>query len=418
MLADLTLERIAAPGIGLTITLPGVAPQGRLTWASRLPAATQVLYVLDDLAQSERGLGTFTPGAPSTITRDTVLANSAGTTVRLNFAMASTRCFCALPAAYLRSVLSQNTGRNIFHNGTFRIQQRGAGPFTVLGNNLDRWQSGTGTSGGTRSISAVALTDADRTAIGDEEAQFALQYTCAGGAAAGDFDVLRQRVESIRRTSNDFVTLSFWAKASAGTPKLGININQSFGTGGSPSGNVQSLATGATVTLSTTWQRYAVSIFVPSIAGKVFGTTIGTDENDVNIFLSSGATDNTGAGLIGVQSQTVQFWGMQLETGCIATPLERIALDVELANCMRFYQALTGLICQNFATAATLVYADISLPVTMRALPTVTFSGMLYSNASALVINAANVWGMRVQCTATTTGVAYAQFNAQLTAEL
>jgi hypothetical protein len=117
MLADFVLELVAAPGVA-TMALPGVAPAGRLTWASQYHTAQPVLYVLDDTTKEEWGIGTYTPGSPATISRDTVLGNSSGTTAKLNFA-GSTRCYPGLPSAYLLPVLGANTGRNLFNNAFF-----------------------------------------------------------------------------------------------------------------------------------------------------------------------------------------------------------------------------------------------------------------------------------------------------------
>ena len=66
-----------------TLSLPGVSPQGRLTWASQYPTAAPVLYVLDDTTKEDWGIGTFTPGSPATISRDTVLGNNLGSTAKL-----------------------------------------------------------------------------------------------------------------------------------------------------------------------------------------------------------------------------------------------------------------------------------------------------------------------------------------------
>src|ERR1700722_12883953 len=117
MLADFVLELVSVPCTG-TLSLPGVSPQGRLTWASQYPTAAPVLYLLDDITKEEWGIGTFTPGSPATISRDAVPGNSLGTTTKLNFA-GSTRCYPGLPSAYLLPVLGANTGRNLFNNAFF-----------------------------------------------------------------------------------------------------------------------------------------------------------------------------------------------------------------------------------------------------------------------------------------------------------
>jgi hypothetical protein len=210
MLADFVLELIAAPGVG-TLALPGVAPAGRLTWASQYPIAQPVLYVLDDTTKEEWGIGTYTPGSPGHISRDTVLGNSSGTTAKLNFA-GSTRCYPGLPAEYLLPFLGNNVGRNLFDNSVFNVAQRGIGPFTTVGyipGTIDRWA--TESVNGTRSVTLATLSDSDRSQLGDESATQCLAYTFAGTAAAGDYEVLDQNIEGVRKTAGKVVTVSFWA---------------------------------------------------------------------------------------------------------------------------------------------------------------------------------------------------------------
>ena len=415
MLADLVLELASAPATG-TVTLPGVAPQGRLTWASQFVVRSTVLYVLNDLTQEEWGFGTFIPGTPATLTRDVVLGNSAGTTAPLNFA-GSTRCYSALPSAYLLSVLGKNVGRNLFHNPMFTVAQRGSGPFTPVGYTpgmLDRWQCEPGAAG-SRTISQVALSDADRAAIGDEEASFALQYAVTGAAGVNDYDMLVQNIEFVRRTAGKAVTVSLWASASAAGLKVGIGCVQVFG-GAGASGSVALNA--VPQTLTTGWARYSATFAVPNAQGKILATP--PDFFRVRLWLSSGANNNGLAGNIGVQSGTVRFWGMQCEIGPIATPLEKPAPEYDLSNCLRHFQAHNSLLCVAYANGAgSLVYQDFVLPVTMRAQPSATFSGISYVNASALVTGAAvGPSHMRFRVTASAgPGLSYAIFSAQLSAE-
>src|SRR6187402_1217397 len=175
MLRDFVFELVAAPANGLTISLPGSAPGGRITWAAGFVAPQTVFYVLDDSVQEEWGVGQLTIGFPSTITRALVLGNSAGSTARLTF-NGTTRCYSSLPASAVMSILGSAMARNLFHNSMDRIAQRGAGAFTTAGYTADRWIANIGTGGGSRSITVISLSDADRTAIGDMEADKALRY--------------------------------------------------------------------------------------------------------------------------------------------------------------------------------------------------------------------------------------------------
>lgn len=220
----------------------------------------------------------------------------------------------------------------------------------------------------TNSVTAVSTTDADRTAIGDEGAIGTLQNAFVGNAGAGAFSFLSQKIEKVRNLAGKTVTVSFWAKAAAGTPKIGINIAQNFGTGGSPSSQVRVLATGNAVTLTTSWARYSTTIAILSIVGKTLGTS-GDDSTQLELWWSSGASLNAAAGNIGVQSGTIQLWGVQLEVGSVATPLEKPDPQQDLAKCQRFYQQVSA------SARFPAVNANTYLTVTvgwqqMRAIPT------------------------------------------------
>ena len=233
-----------------------------------------------------------------------------------------------------------NVGRNVIHNPMMAVAQRGGGPFTAFAAyTLDRWYLNGNLD--TASVIYATLADSDRSQIGDEAANACLQNTFTGNAGAAAFNSVSQYIEGVRRLAGKSVTVSFWARAWAGTPKLGINLYQSFGTGGSPSAGGWVLATGAAVTLSTTWTRYSTTVAMPSVAGK----TLGTNNNDSTVLVfphSSGSNSNAIYGNIGVQSGTVQLWGIQLEIAAPGqtqpTPLERIEYADDLRHCQRFFE--------------------------------------------------------------------------------
>jgi len=319
----------------------------------------------------------------------------------------------ATPLQQVNAVVApafNDIGRNVLHNGLFNIQQRGAGPFTALGYTADRWA--VVLSNDANSVTTVALADADRTAIGDEAAINALQDVFTGSATAGSYSLLTQRIESVRRLGGKQVTASFWARATAGTPRIAIVVQQNFGTGGSPSGAIN-ITLGATAALTTTWTRYTASGTVPSVAGK----TLGTNNNDwtsLNIGLSDQA-NVWGVG-IGVQSGTVQLWGVQLEIGSVMTPLDYGGSpQQQLAQCQRFYQTGALWLAGPITTASQLVGGSSLFPVVMRATPTLTQSSS--SNGGAIGATSfgalANV-GLLVNATSTGSG-AYT-INANFTA--
>ena len=243
-----------------------------------------------------------------------------------------------LNAAFLGAY--NNVGRNLIHNSMFNVAQRGVGPFTTDGvYTVDRWVISTAASLDTVSFRQVAANDTGRAQIGDEAHLYYFSNVFTGSANAAAANYVDHRIEFVRRLSGKTVTLSFWAVSPAPL-KLGVNMFQLFGAGGSPSAAVQVLSTGLAVQLTTAWARYSVTITLPSTAGKTLGTS-GTDATWLRLYYSSGATGNAAAGNIGVQSGEIDLWGVQLEIGTVATPLEKPDPRYELDNCMRFYQAMS-----------------------------------------------------------------------------
>jgi hypothetical protein len=262
-----------------------------------------------------------------------------------------------------------DAGRNYLHNSLFNIAQRGTGPFTATGYTLDRWLLAVTLD--TASVVQLVIGDGGRAVLGDEEAAFQLQNTFTGNAGAAASNFIAQRIENVRRLAGKTVTFSFWAQASAAGLKLGINLLQNFGTGGSPSTAVTALSTGIPVTTTTSWARYPVTIAVPSVAGKTLGSN-GDHFTSIQLYYSSGATSNAVAGNIGVQSGWISLWGTQMEIGSAASSLEKPEPQPEFQKCLRFF--CTGNIrVLGYNGGGSIVLAQQqSFPVPMRAMPTMT----------------------------------------------
>jgi hypothetical protein len=308
-----------------------------------------------------------------------------------------------------------NVGRNVLHNGLFVIQQRGAGPWTASSYGPDRWYANF-VGGDTGTASIVTLADADRAQIGDEGAQYALQRQFTGSAGGTAFSDTEHAIENIMRFTGKTLIVSFWAKAASGTPSLGINLYISYGSGGTPSGATWNQATGIAVTLGPTWARYSVMFAVQSAAGKTLGTN-GDDALYPSFGYSSGPNNNAAYGNIGVQSNTVTLWGVQVEIAQSGqtqpTPLEKRDRQLELANCQRFYQ--TGEAgWWGYGPAGNLIGKDVMFPVRMRAIPGIVLNTITYGNASALASSGVNPFGMIL--TATATAAAAASFQCGWTA--
>jgi hypothetical protein len=259
--------------------------------------------------------------------------------------------------------------RNAIINGDFRINQRA---FTSVTTNatfgFDRWRQFN--SGGTVTMSSQSFTVGSPAATGFESETFCRLVT-ASQSASGDFGVIQQPIENVRTFANSTVTISFWAKATSGTPKVAVELAQVFGIGGSPSADVDTL--GGQVTLSTSWARYSVTMTIPNINGKTIGTTANTSFLNCNLWVSAGSTFNSRLNSIGIQNNTFDFWGVQVERGSVATPFEQRPIQQELALCQRYYYTsgtVYGMTYMSMNTNQTGEMLTWAFPVTMRAVPT------------------------------------------------
>jgi hypothetical protein len=279
-----------------------------------------------------------------------------------------------------------SAGKNKIINGDFRINQRAFTSNTANGAyNFDRWVQVNGGSTGTLTITPQTFTPGTAPVSGYEAINY-VQCVTAAGASTDTYALYNQYIEDTRTFAGQTVTLSFWAKATSGTPKIATEIGQNFGSGGSPSAAVYTA--GGSVTLSTSWARYSITISVPSVAGKTFGTTANTSYLGATLWLSSGSDFNARSSSIGLQNATFHIWGVQLEAGSVATAFQTATgtLQGELAACQRYYFRPTSnqtysFYCVGAARNTTLVDFLQNLPVTMRTIPT----AIDYSNLGILV---------------------------------
>jgi hypothetical protein len=276
-------------------------------------------------------------------------------------------------ASQLTQFAPQTSFRNAIINGDFRINQRAFTSTTTSGAyGFDRWVIGY--NSGTLTYSSQTFTVGSPAATGYESPTFA-RVVSASQTGAGHFAIINQKIEDVRTLANSTVTISFWAKAGSGTPKVGIETEQYFGLGGSPSANVTT-AFGA-VTLSTSWARYSVTATIPNINGKTIGTTANTSFVAINLWVSAGSSFDLRASSIGTQNNTFDFWGVQVERGSVATPCEQRPIQQELALCQRYYYLGNPGFSSIFMSMNTNQFGEVltfAYPVTMRATPTMTNS--------------------------------------------
>ena len=195
-------------------------------------------------------------------------------------------------------------GKNKVMNGDFSIWQRGTSFSDVAGGPAiaDRWTVYAPGGSPAASVSRQTFTPGTAPVAGYEG-----QYYCRVATGSGTtYFQIWQPIENVQTFAGQTVTVSFWAKASSSVVVRPL-LQQVFGT----SGSAGVTTTGTNHTLTTTWTRYSQTLTLPSIAGKTIDTS-GTNNQYLQLFIEyvSGT----------IASNNIDFWGIQLEAGSVATP--------------------------------------------------------------------------------------------------
>ena len=297
-----------------------------------------------------------------------------------------------ISSAYSSGALSN---RSKIINGNFDVWQRGTSGSS--GYIADRWT--TVSSGSTTAISRQSFT-LGQTDVPDEPIYFH-RVVVTSVAGAGSNAILVQRVEGVRNLAGQAATLSFWAKADA-SKNIAAEFVQVYGSGGSPSSATIAIGV-TTIALTTAWQKFTVTVNIPSISGKTLGTA-GDDFLSMNFWFDAGGDFNGRTNSLGQQSGTFDIAQVQLEAGDTATPFEHRSYGQELALCQRYYQTtFTTKAPQNgtsisnvdnyyapawmHSSGSATVGSRVEFAVPMRAVPTIT-----YYNSTSVSSNS-GIWG-------------------------
>jgi hypothetical protein len=315
-------------------------------------------------------------------------------------------------------------GKNDIINGDFYVNQRGFTSTTSSGVfTFDRWQ--TAVAGGTSTISNQTFTAGTAPVSGYNGKSF-LRLVSSGQTGASDRTSIFQYVEDSRTLGGITSTISFWAKASTGTPSVAVEFWRSYGSGGSPSG-AEFLVSGKTA-ITSSWARYSITVAIPSLSGK----TVGTTEPGflaVGIYTSAGSNLNANTQSLGIQSATIDIWGVQLEQGSTATAFQTATgtIQGELAACQRYYARFTvngaygNFPALNSAWSSSNTNGTIQLPTTMRVAPTsLDYSGVWLTDflanytPSSVVISTATGGPDQAELVIATSGLTtYRQYRLQ-----
>jgi hypothetical protein len=233
-------------------------------------------------------------------------------------------------------------------NGAFDFWQRGTS-FTGAGYGADRWSNNL--IGGTVTQSRQSFNVGDT--LGQNNPTFFLRQTVSGQTLASEYAVTEQRIESVRSYAGQTITILGWARRSSGSGNMAVEVAQVFGTGGSPSSTV--FLAPQTVSLTTSFEPFAVTVAVPSITGKTLGTN-GNDFLHLDFWISAGSDYNARTNSLGLQTIGVDLWGIHIKEG--THTVEAVdgyrapELGPELARCQRYFVRLP------VATAGNAAFAD------------------------------------------------------------
>ena len=107
------------------------------------------------------------------------------------------------------------------------------------------------------------------------------------------------------------------------------------------------------------------------------GGTNFTSGNTLTSYASHSNTNGTRAGgttlALGANiGETIQFTGIQVEVGSVATPFEHRSVGEELALCQRYYVEEDGISMRNFTGGTIAVSIPHFWKTTIRATPSIT----------------------------------------------
>jgi hypothetical protein len=232
--------------------------------------------------------------------------------------------------------------RNKLINGGFDIWQRGTSQTSSGYGSDDRWANLN--SGSTKTASQQTFTRGQTDVPGNPKYWARTVVTTSAGS--GNYVYKLQPVESVATLAGQVATLSFWAKSDA-SKNIAVELVQNFGTGGSPTTAVTGIGS-QLVALTSSWQRFAITISISSITSS----TLGTNNNDylgVNFWFDAGSSFNARTASLGQQSGTFDIANVQLEAGAVATPFEQRPVCMELSLCQRYYEQGVIVISNNAA---------------------------------------------------------------------
>ena len=233
-------------------------------------------------------------------------------------------------------------------NGDMGLWQRGTSG-TINGYPVaDRWVNSANLGTITQSRQSFALGDT----FGVNCPTYFLRQSVVPTVGVTHFASTAQKIEGVRSYAGQTITVLGWARRFSGTGNMTVEGSQYFGFYGTPSPTVSGINP-TTVTLSTSWEPFAVVLNVPSIVGKTIGSqgSFFDDAFNVNFWTSAGSNYNARTNSLGIQTIAVDLWGIHIRQGtwtAADASLYRLRdPGTELALCQRYYEVVGATAAAN-----------------------------------------------------------------------
>jgi len=243
--------------------------------------------------------------------------------------------------------------RNVIINGGFNVWQRATTQVDIDGYySDDRWLNGRWQSLATHTRENFANGQTDVPG----NPKFFSRTVVASSPGIDHYCLKEQKIENVETLSGGMATLTFWAKSDA-IRNMAIELYQFFGTGGVvPSDTVYGIGS-QKISLTASWQKFTLSIDIPSVSGKIKGNTFdewnGNDYLSLVFWFDAGGDFDSRTASLGQQSGTFDIANVQLEKGSSASEFELYSPQTELKMCQRYYQTVEVLFSGKVTSGQT-----------------------------------------------------------------
>ena len=292
--------------------------------------------------------------------------------------------------------------RNIIHNGSMIIAQRGATPTVDNDVVCDRWKIGLGGNDESPTQAQVDVSSGtDPYKLGFRKALKITNGNQTGGHDVGDWIELYHYIEGQNLVNcgwdynnpNSKMTLSMWVKSSVAQTFPGFLYTTQSGSNSVHYMYDYVIGNGTSNLSADTWTKVVhtfpgnsnLHIDNDNGYGMGFGIFLGQGTNYTTSraasnawqsWSSSNKTPDLTSTWYTTNDATFELTGVQLEVGPQATPFKHRSYAEELALCQRYFFIMKGddndELTTAYMTDNSTFYSAIRFPVPMRAYPTIT----------------------------------------------